>query len=117
VRCSRERKIRELKATILEQGKEIIALQAKLKATTKQEADVTTKCFVCTEQLFCRYSAVYEHHICDDCAVDLRTGEYAEAFPQDSISGIPGHIEVISVNGVEYVNKKQLQDYMEEQNV
>ena len=32
MRCSHERKIRELKATILEQGKEIIALQEKLKS-------------------------------------------------------------------------------------
>ena len=65
MRCSRERKIRELKATILEQGKEIIALQKKLKKSPSRS--------------------------CISC------------------------MDVISVNGVEYVNKKQLQDYKEEQ--
>ena len=68
MRCSRERKIRELKATILEQGKEIIALQKKLKKSPGR-------------------SCVKDNISC---------------------------IEVISVNGVEYVNKKQLQDYKEE---
>ena len=67
MRCSRERKIRELKATILEQGKEIIALQKKLKKSPSRSR------------------------------------------AKDNI----GCMEVISVNGVEYVNKKQLQDYME----